>query len=76
MTTVKVRSRLQKTLLSAFAMLAVVGQLLRSMLSILAESAETSSDDATSSAVRGGVLNYRSGKLDDGTDATGWYERD
>ena len=76
MTSEKIRSRLRNMLLSAFAMLAVVGQLLRSMLGILAESAETGSDDATSSAVRGGVLNYRSGKLDDGTDATGWYERD
>ena len=28
------------------------------------------------SAVRGGALNYRTGKLDDGTDAAGWYEKD
>jgi len=46
------------------------------MLGMLAEAAETESDDAVSWAVRGGALNYRTGKLDDGTDATGWYEKD
>ncbi|MBK9130402.1 MAG: hypothetical protein IPM20_01985 [Gammaproteobacteria bacterium] len=76
MTTVKERPRLQKILLAVFAIFAAVGQLLRSMLGMLAESADTTSDDAVSSAVRGGALNYRTGKLDDGTDATGWYEND
>lgn len=32
--------------------------------------------DTLNSAVRGGDLNHRTGKLDDGTDAAGWYERD
>lgn len=76
MTTVKERSRLQKILLAVFAIFAVVGNLLRNMLGMLAESAETESDEAVSSAVRGGALNYKTGKLDDGTDATGWYEKD
>tara|TARA_R110002110_G_scaffold12718_3_gene60854 strand:- start:13071 stop:13304 length:234 start_codon:yes stop_codon:yes gene_type:complete len=74
--TVKKSYRLQKILLAVSAIFTVVGQLLRDLLSMLAESAETKSDDAVSSAVRGGALNYRTGKLDDGTDATGWYEED
>jgi len=46
-------------------------------LGLLASSAKTSdTDDATNQAARGGVLNYRTGKLDDGTDAAGWYEND
>ena len=76
MTAGKERSITQRLLLSVFAMFAVIIQLLRSMLGILAESAETTSGEATSNAVRGGVLNYRTGKLDDGTDAAGWYEKD
>jgi hypothetical protein len=74
--TVKERPRSQRVLLTVFAIFAVAGQLLRNMLGLLAESAETKSDDAVSSAVRGGALNYRTGKLDDGTDAAGWYEKD
>lgn len=76
MTKVKDRSLIQRILLTLLAMFAIIPEILRSMLDILAESAETKSDDATSSTVRGGVLNYRTGKLDDGTDATGWYEKD
>ena len=57
-------------------MLAVIREILRSILDLLAESVETKSDDAVSNAVRGGALNYRTGKLDNGTDATGWYEKD
>ncbi|GEM19802.1 hypothetical protein [Nitrosococcus oceani] len=76
MKTVKERPRLQKIFLAVFAIFAAAGHLLRSMLGMLAESAETKSDDAVSSAVRGGALNYKTGKLDDGTDATGWYEKD
>lgn len=76
MTAAKKRSITQRLLLSVVAMFAVIIQLLRSMLGILAESAESKSDEATSNAARGGVLNYRTGKLDDGTDAAGWYEKD
>lgn len=46
-------------------------------ISLLASSAKTSdSNDASANAARGGVLNYRTGKLDDGTDPVGWYEKD
>lgn len=33
-------------------------------------------DDEASEPAQGGILNYRTGKLDDGTDPVGWYERD
>ncbi len=44
---------------------------------LLAAGAKTkSADDELNSSIRGGILNYRTGKLDDGTDASGWYEKD
>jgi hypothetical protein len=44
---------------------------------ILASSARTTpADDELSSAIRGGVFNHRTGKLDDGTDPYGWNEVD
>ena len=33
-------------------------------------------NDVSAGAYRGGTLNYRTGKLDDGTDPYGWYEQD
>lgn len=44
---------------------------------LLAEGAKTKSgEDELNSSIRGGILNYRTGKLDDGTDPVGWYEKD
>ena len=37
---------------------------------------QTKSDKTLDSSIRGGALNYRTGKLDDGTDPYGWYEND
>lgn len=55
---------------------AVVG-LIGHSIRLLAGSAQpTPADDELNSSIRGGVLNYRTGKLDDGTDPIGWYERD
>ena len=52
-------------------------RLIGSIVGFLAESAQTDpARDGLSSWIRGGVLNYRTGKLDDGTDPYGWYERD
>jgi hypothetical protein len=36
----------------------------------------TDDEDLPDGGFRGGVLNYRTGKLDDGTDPYGWYEDD
>ena len=33
-------------------------------------------NDVSAGAYRGGTLNYRTGKLDDGTDPYGWYGKD
>ena len=53
-----------------------VGALLAA-IRFLAGAAETRpANDELSSSIRGGVMNYRTGKLDDGTDPYGWYERD
>jgi len=44
---------------------------------LLAASAQTTpAKEELDSSIRGGVLNYRTSKLDDGTDPHGWYERD
>lgn len=54
-----------------------LGAFVASLVALLAASAKIpDTNDATNHAVRGGVLNYRTGKLDDGTDPYGWYERD
>jgi len=54
-----------------------LGTFIASLAGLLASSAKTSdSNEASANAARGGVLNYRTGKLDDGTDPVGWYEKD
>ena len=48
-----------------------------SLIGFLAVSAKTdSASEKSDIAPSGGVLNYRTGKLDDGTDPVGWYEKD
>ena len=46
------------------------------LLSESAKSTETKEEGEHLSDLSGGVLNYRTGKLDDGTDPYGWYEDD
>lgn len=47
------------------------------ILGLFAESAKTTgANEASNNAARGGVLNYRTGKLDEGNNAAGWYEND
>ena len=54
-----------------------LGTFVASLIGLLAASAKTSDAKETSDvAPSGGVLNYRTGKLDDGTDPVGWYEKD
>jgi hypothetical protein len=51
--------------------------LLRDTVELLAAAPDpTLEEDALNSAIRGGDLNYRTGRFDDGTDPAGWYERD
>ncbi|MDT8405323.1 hypothetical protein [Sulfuriflexus sp.] len=59
------------------AIVSILINIMVNVIGLLASSAKTSdTSEATDNAVRGGVLNYRTGKLDDGTDAAGWYEKD
>ena len=51
--------------------------LLKAFLTLASGStSRTDANDLSEGAFRGGVLNYRTGKLDDGTDPYGWYEED
>jgi len=46
-------------------------------LRLLTESAETSGENnKTNNAANGGVFNFRTDNLDDGTDPVGWYGND
>ena len=76
MTSTDEKSPTRRVLLSFFAVIAAIGHFLRDVLGFFAESAEADLNKTSSDTVRGGVLNYRTGKLDDGTDAAGWYEKD
>lgn len=52
-------------------------RLITNLVGVLASSVDTSdSNDRSDIATSGGVLNYRTGNLDDGTDPVGWYEKD
>lgn len=51
--------------------------LVRDAVAFLAAAPDpTPEEDALNSAIRGGALNHRTGRFDDGTDPAGWYERD
>ena len=43
---------------------------------IAAADSPVQDDDTMSDVIRGGDLNFRTGKFDDGTDPAGWYEND
>lgn len=56
---------------------AALFKLITGSLVLLAESAKIpGTNESTANAARGGILNHRTGKLDDGTDPAGWYEKD
>ena len=60
-----------------YRMGAVGLRLIGSIVGFLDASAQTApAKEELDSSIRGGVLNYRTSKLDDGTDPHGWYERD
>ena len=45
-------------------------------LFVAADATDEEEDDISAGAYKGGTLNYRTGKLDDGTDPYGWYGKD
>jgi hypothetical protein len=55
----------------AFALLSTLRDLFAA-----ADTSDEEEDDVSASAYTGGTLNYRTGKLDDGTDPCGWYGKD
>lgn len=60
-----------------YAFAKTMATLATTLVGFLASSTKISnSNESSENATQGGVLNYRTGQLDDGTDATGWYERD
>ena len=66
-------------LLSVKTIIGAISKLVMGFVGFLASSADTSEEeenDVSAGAYRGGTLNYRTGKLDDGTDPYGWYEKD
>jgi len=69
---------LRGLLFAAKAIIGIMSKLVVGLVGLLAASAVTSDEenDASAGAYRGGTLNYRTGKLDDGTDPYGWYEMD
>jgi len=60
------------------AAMALLGKLLRSVLSLLASSAETQEkkEDQFDGAFKGGSYNYRTRQFDDGTDPIGWHSNE
>ncbi len=66
-----------RLLLAAWTLVMTSARFMAGLVGLLAESTKVpDTNDATNHAVRGGILNYRTGKLDDGTDPYGWYEND
>ena len=67
----------RQTLDIAAAAIRLGFDVLRGGAALIAEApGPTPREDALNSAMRGGDLNHRTGRFDDGTDAAGWYERD
>ena len=73
----KIIQLLRNSIRVMVALVLFVGKLLLNAVALLAAATKTpGTNEASDNAARGGVLNYRTGQLDDGTDATGWYEKD
>ena len=66
-----------RILQAAWSIAVALARFMAGLVGLLAESTKVpDTNDATNHAARGGILNYRTGKLDDGTDPYGWYESD
>ena len=66
--------RLVKVLLAAVRF--VLGFFVEAVRLIASSARTTPADDELNNSFRGGVMNHRTGKFDDGSDPAGWYERD
>lgn len=66
---------IRKTLVVTSTVICIGFELLRHVVALLAGTPEpTAQEDALNSAIRGGDLNQRTGRFDDGSDPSGWYE--
>jgi hypothetical protein len=66
-------------LLAVKKIVGTMSKVVMGFVGLLASYTDTSDEeenDISAGAYRGGTLNYRTGKLDDGTDPYGWYEKD
>jgi hypothetical protein len=60
-----------------FAVARLVLEFLAGAVELIASSVRTTpANDELSNSIRGGIMNHRTGKFDDGSDPAGWYERD
>ena len=73
----KTLNHFKRILDATWVLVVAFTRFMASLVGLLAEGTKVpDTNNATNHAVRGGVLNYRTGKLDDGTDPYGWYEND
>ncbi len=56
--------------------LVTLGEAIALSIELMTGSASPSNDEFKDKNMSGGILNYRTGNLDDGTDPYGWYEHD
>lgn len=54
----------------------VIGLARRSVRLLTGDADSLRADDAFGNSIRGGVMNHRTGRFDQGDDPAGWYERD
>jgi hypothetical protein len=73
----KTLNLIKRILRAAWGLVVALARVIASLVGLLADSAKApDTNDPSDVAPSGGVLNYRTGKLDDGTDPVGWYEKD
>ena len=73
----KILNLFKRILRAAWGLVVALTRFIASLVGLLADSAKVpDTNDPSDVAPSGGVLNYRTGKLDDGTDPVGWYEKD
>lgn len=62
---------------SLYSITRLAFEVIKWLIGLFAVSAQTKpADDELNNSFRGGVMNHRTGKFDDGSDPAGWYERD
>ena len=69
--------RIRRSIRLTMAVILASVRFIGAAIGFIAASTQTApADDELSSSIRGGTLNHRTGKFDDGTDPAGIYELD